>query len=557
MTGRIFRSIMTVGLVVLVLCMVLIMGVLYQYYDSRLTGELQAKTGYIAAGVEQEGADYLARTQGGADRVTWIAADGTVIYDSQALIDQMENHADRDEVRQAMETGSGMDSRYSNTMAEKQVYYALRLSDGTVLRVSNSQHTVWTLMVSMLRPMIIAAALTVLVSLGLASRLSRQILRPVNAMDLEHPEEAECYDELAPLLRKLSSQKRTIARQMNELRRKQQEFAAITENMSEGFLVVDGMKNLLSYNTSALKLLNADEPQGETVSVLTLNRSESFRRGVELALAGQHCEQPLQLNGRFYRLVANPVYEEGALAGAVLVILDVTEEEEREALRRQFTANVSHELKTPLTSILGTSEMLRSGVVKPEDVPHFASNIYKETSRLIDLVADIIRLSQLDEGALSAQPVAVDLYQVGESVLQRLGDQAAQREVTASLAGSTAVVTAVPQILEELVYNLCDNAIQYNRPQGTVTLTTELREGRPTLMVADTGIGIPPEHQNRVFERFYRVDQSHSKRGGGTGLGLSIVKHAASACGGELTLESRVGEGTVITVTFPPEVKTE
>lgn len=552
MTARVFRSIMTVGLVVLLVCMVLIMGVLYQYYDSRLAAELQSKTAYIAAGLEQEGDGYLTRIGGSADRITWIAADGGVLYDSQVPAQELENHADRAEVKKALATGSGFDSRYSNTMSEKRVYYALRLTDGSVLRVSNSQHTVWTLMMSMLRPLIIAGALTVLISLGLAARLSRQILRPVNAIDLEHPESAQCYDELAPLLRKLSSQKRTIQRQMNELRRKQEEFAAITENMSEGFLVVDGMTNLLSYNSSALRLLDAQPPGGETVSVLTLNRSEAFRRSVEAALAGQHSEQPLPLNGRYYQVVANPVQEDGALAGAVLVILDVTEEEEREALRREFTANVSHELKTPLTSILGTSEMLSSGVVKPEDVPHFASNIYKETSRLIDLVTDIIRLSQLDEGALPAQAEPVELLQMTQGVLRRLTDQAQQRDVTLAAAGEGARVLAVPQILEELIYNLCDNAIQYNRPGGSVTVTAECREGRPVLSVADTGIGIPPEHQSRVFERFYRVDQSHSKRGGGTGLGLSIVKHAVASCGGELTLESQVNQGTVITVRFPP-----
>ena len=553
MTGRIFRSIMAVGLIILLLCIVLSAGVLYRYYDARLTAELAGKTEYIAAGVEKQGLAYLQALQDSEDRITLIAADGAVLFDNHADETAMENHLSREEVREALDTGVGIAQRRSSTVADKQVYYALRLTDGTVLRVSNSRHSAGALILTLLQPVLLVGAAIVVGSLLLASRLARQILRPVNQLDLDHPEQAVCYEELTPLLRRLSSQQRTIAGQMAELQRQQREFAAITENMSEGFLVLDKDACVLSYNSGALHLLGAEAPAQSRFPALTLCRGEGFRRAVSLSLAGQHCQELLQENGRFCRVMANPVHEQGQVTGAVLVIMDVTETEERETLRREFTANVSHELKTPLTSILGTSDMLRSGVVQPGDVAHFAGNIHKETSRLIDLVSDIIRLSRLEEGAepMARQPVA--LQALAQSVLLRLQDKAAAAGVTLAVEGEELEISAVPRVADELLFNLCDNAVQYNRPGGAVTVSTLLREGRPTLTVRDTGIGIPPEHQSRVFERFYRVDKSHSKRGGGTGLGLSIVKHAAAACGADLRLESKVDVGTTVTVIFPAQ----
>ena len=382
----------------------------------------------------------------------------------------------------------------------------------------------------------------------LANRLSKGIIRPILDLDLEHPEDCETYDELTPLLSRLKRQNDTIQQQMNLLKQRQTEFAALTDNMSEGFLLLDRQGHVLSHNSGALRLLGVEEPEGE-VNVLVLNREEPFRQAVDEALSGKRSQQMLHLNGRYCKLLANPVLADGKPAGAVLVLLDVTEQEQRDELRREFTANVSHELKTPLTSILGTAEILQNGLVKPEDVPHFAGNIHRETERLIGLVNDIIKLSRLDEGGGLGQWETVDLYEEARAVLEQLAPAAQRKQVTTRLQGGEALVRGVPQIVEEIVYNLCDNAIAYNRANGSVTVTVENTAFGPRITVADTGIGIPREAQGRVFERFYRVDKSHSS--GGTGLGLSIVKHGAAYLGAQVELHSEPGHGSTFTLTFP------
>lgn len=547
MTKRIFRAIVIAAVAVLFASTVLIMGVLYSYFTSRLEAELSAETSYIAQGVLMEGEDYLTGLDSGTSRITWIDADGTVLYDNEEDAASMENHADREEVREALMGGVGKSSRYSDTLSQETIYYAQRLSDGTVLRVSSQKYTVWVLLLQVLQPAAFVLIAALLFAMFLASRLSKKVIQPINNLDLQHPEENKCYDELAPLLSRIRSQNDVIQHQMEEMGRRQREFTEITENMSEGFLVVDRGTNILSYNSAALRLLEAKAPEGE-VSVLTLNRSWAVRAAVESALDGTRSEQRMEKDGRIYQLIANPVREDDQVSGAVLVILDVTEKEQRETLRREFTANVSHELKTPLTSLLGTAEIIENGMVKAEDVPHFAGNIRKETQRLIELVGDIIKLSRLDEGDSSAKWEEVELLGMSRSVTQQLSDAATRAQVTFSVEGEPVTVPGVRQIVEEILYNLCDNAVAYNKPGGSVTVRVEREPEGARVSVQDTGVGIPPDQQGRIFERFYRVDKSHT--GSGTGLGLSIVKHGASFLGASVELHSEVGKGSTFTIHF-------
>ena len=549
MTKRIFRATLTVALTVLLASLVLIVGVLHGYFRDRVLDELSSRTAYIALGLEHEGMDYLENGFPNDCRVTWVGADGAVLWDNREDPARMENHSGRPEVHEALLLGKGHAARYSDTLAQKTLYYALRLSDGSVLRVSDTQYSVWMLVLQALQPVALVMVLAFCLALWLAGRLARQLVEPINAMDLNDPGEEIGYEELAPLVGKLRSQKRQISRQMEDLRRSREEFAAITENMSEGLLIIDRETRVLSYNAAALRLLDALTPVEEN-SVLSLNREPGFRRCVEEALAGRRREELLEREDTCCRVLANPVEQDGAVTGAVLIVLDVTEKERREALRREFTANVSHELKTPLTAILGTAEILENGMVKPEDIPHFAGNIRREAQRLIGLVNDIIKLSRLDEGDTAAPWEMVDLHAMAEEVLRQLAPAAEKQRVTMTVEGSVGPVRGVPQIIEEIIYNLCDNAIAYNKPGGSVRVTlTSTPEGE-RVTVADTGIGIPPELRERVFERFYRVDKSHS--GGGTGLGLSIVKHGAAYLGACIELDSELGKGSIFTLTFPP-----
>lgn len=549
MKRHIFRAILAVALAVLLTSLVLIMGVLYGYFQDRITAELARSTAYIAHGLETQGMDYLTGRLPGDSRVTWVAADGTVLFDNREDPAGMENHAEREEIRDALLLGHGTAARYSDTLSQKTVYYALRLADGSVLRLADTQYSVWTLVLQAMQPVALVTLLAVCLALWLAGRVSRRLVEPINAIDPDAPGETD-YEELAPLVGKLRSQNRRIQRQVEDLRRQREEFSAITENMSEGLLVIDRETRVLSYNTAALRLLGAEGPVKEAESVLALDREAGFRRCVEEALAGRRWEELLEREETCRRVLASPVEQDGDLTGAVLLVLDVTEKEQREALRREFTANVSHELKTPLTAILGTAEILENGMVRPEDIQHFAGNIHREAQRLIGLVNDIIKLSRLDEGGYAAQWETVDLYQQAGNVLDQLAPAAEKKQVSMTLEGDCALARGVPQIIEEIVYNLCDNAVAYNRQGGSVTVTVSAAAEGARIAVRDTGAGIPKEAQDRVFERFYRVDKSHS--GGGTGLGLSIVKHGAAYLGARVELDSEPGRGSTFTVTFPP-----
>ena len=551
MRKKIFRAISAVAIGILLASLLLTFGVLYRYFDRQFQAELANSAAYIAQGVIHQGAGYFEGLQTENGRITWIAADGTVLYDSFADASALENHAARGEVQDALREGAGSSMRFSETNGETTYYYALRLDDGTILRISNTRYSLISLVLSMTAPLIVIFLIAIAICALIGTRLSRQIVEPINRIDLDHPEQCRVYDELYPLLGKIQLQKHIIAEQIQQMQQQQQEFSAITKNMSEGFLVLDREGRILSYNDSLLLMLNLSAVAfHEKRDVLALPLDDSFRTAVLLALSGEHDERHMEANERHYLIMANPVHSGETISGAVIVVLDHTEKENGDVMRREFTANVSHELKTPLTSISGTAEILKNGFVRPEDVPHFADNIYREAQRLIALVEDIIKLSQLDENNVTLEKSPVDLYDLSASVIERLAAPAQKRGVTMRLEGVHAEVCGIERILDEIIYNLCDNAIKYNRENGEVVLSVSKAEGHTRFTIRDTGIGIPPAHQERVFERFYRVDKSHSREIGGTGLGLSIVKHGVAYHDAALHLSSEPGRGTTVSIDF-------
>ena len=545
MTQKIFRSICLACLAVFLSSLVLIMGALYGYFSRTQLRQLQVETALAAQGVSRDGADYFDRLDVSGLRFTWIAADGSVLYDSASDSSAMENHLEREEIQQALSTGTGTSTRYSSTLLERLLYAAQRLPDGTVLRLASSQYSVVTITLGTLQPILLVAVIAVVLALVLASRLSKRLVRPLNELDLDDPLSNDCADELAPLLRRIDSQQRQLRAQQSQLRQRREEFTAVTNNMSEGLLLLSAKGAVLSINPAAARLLGTDKDcVGQ--DLLSVNRSLELQNLIAQARAGRRAEAVLPLAAGSYQIDANPVVSDGAVSGVAVLMFDVTERESAEQMRREFTANVSHELKTPLHSISGCAELLLNGMVKSEDVERFSRQIYTEAQRMITLVDDIIRLSRLDEGAEGMQWETVDLFSLAEDTVRRLSSTAQGADVSLTLTGEDVSIRGIPQLLEGIVYNLCDNAIKYNRPGGSVRIHVYVQ-----LSVADTGIGIPPEHQGRVFERFYRVDKSHSKEVGGTGLGLSIVKHAARIHNAQLDLRSTPGEGTTITVRFP------
>lgn len=549
MTKRIFRATLLVGVAVLIASLALVMGVLYSYFGRVQESQLRDELSLAAVGVEKNGTDYLRALQSHQYRITWVRADGTVVYDTQADAETMENHAQRQEIQQALTAGEGESSRYSSTLLQKTVYYAQRLPDGTVLRLSAVRVTAGVLVLNMLQPILLVLAAALILSGVLAGRLARRITEPLNRLDLEHPLENDTYEELAPLLRRMEHQRRQIDRQMGELRQRSEEFDQITGSMNEGLVLLDEAGAILSINPAARRLLDAD---GDCVGqdFLTVDRDVTMSDALRQAAEQGHSEFRGERNGREYQFDVTRIQTEGRTAGTVLLVFDVTERAFAERNRREFTANVSHELKTPLQGIIGSAELLENGMVKQEDVPRFVGHIRAEAQRLVTLIGDIIRLSQLDEGeSMPTEPV--ELLAVAREVAENLRSAAETRNVTVEVTGTPATVSGVRRLLYEIVLNLCDNAIKYNTEGGRVEVEVAQDGGTAAVTVRDTGIGIPPEHQSRVFERFYRVDKSHSKASGGTGLGLSIVKHAVQYHHGVIQLKSEVGKGTEIRVTFP------
>ena len=550
MTGKIFRSILLVAAAVLVASLGIIMGCLYEYFGSVQEYQMKDELNLAAVAVENEGESFLAQLHSDRYRLTWVDADGSVRYDTQAGGETLENHAARPEIKSALETGVGENVRYSSTLLEKTLYYAQRLADGTVLRISVSADTIGVLALGMLRPILVVLAVALILSGALARRLSKRIVEPLNALDLENPlDNNDAYEELSPLLNRINRQHLEITRQMRALRQKTDEFAQITRSMREALVLLDEKGCVLSVNLAAEKLLQTDDSCVGR-DFLTVERSHEVSAAIARAMAEGHDEIHCERGGRMYQFDVTRIDSDGAAVGAVLLAFDITEQEYAERNRREFSANVSHELKTPLQGIIGSAELIEKGMVAPEDVPRFVSHIRMEAARLMTLIGDIIRLTQLDEGAEMPRE-RVDLREVADEVADNLRDEAAKRNITLSVEGEKAEMEGVPRLLYEIIYNLCDNAIKYNVDEGRVDILVAQSAANTTVTVRDTGIGIPLEDQPRIFERFYRVDKSHSKASGGTGLGLSIVKHAVQYHHGTIELHSEPGKGTEIIVSFP------
>ncbi len=547
MFNKIFRSNFLTSLLILLISFCLVFGVLFEYFEAQIFSELQSEADYISYAIENEGISYIENFEN-SKRITLVSKDGSVLADTKADVKGLENHGDREEVREAMKNGSGMSSRFSETLMKKTLYYAEKLEDGTILRVATTQNSTVIILLGIMQPLIIIVVLILLLSLFLSHRLSKAIVKPINELDLEDPSANETYEELTPLLKKLSAQKKTIDRQINEAKQSREEFKLITENMSEGLLIIDKDANVLSYNRAAIRLLEI--PEEQSGNVLTFNKSNEFRVAVEKALSGERCEDNISHEDNAYNLIATPVYVNEKVIGAVMVIIDITESAKREHLRQEFTSNVSHELKTPLTSISGFAEMMKSGGTPDETVIDFSTSIYDEAQRLITLVSDIIKISELDEGTSVFEKDQVDLRELSEDIVKRLSPVAAKRNISMQVLGDTASIFGTRKILDEMVYNLCDNAIKYNKENGLIDVIINNSADKVCITVRDTGIGIPQSEQSRVFERFYRVDKSHSKLVGGTGLGLAIVKHGAAYHDAEISLESTEGKGTSVTIAF-------
>ena len=551
MTVKIFRNAFLIGFTVLLACILLFFFIMYSNYQAQAYDILEVEAEHIAEGMQIcGGEEYLAAMQSD-ERITWIAPDGSVLYDNMADADTMENHLQRPEVQEAFETGSGRSDRYSSTILEKNNYYARLLKDGTVLRVAGKQTSVAAMALMLVQPSLWIVVLVLVLCGLLAMRLAKQIVRPINAINPDNPNATPTYPELQPLISRLQEQNRTIRTQLSELSTRQREFDAITENMREGFLIVDDKCNILSSNRSALRLLGIDgTPKPENLHQAVC--SGELLTLVDAALDGTRGDEELSFCGGTWQLYANPVITGSRVTGAIVIFMDVTEREQREALRREFSANVSHELKTPLTSITGFAELMKEGMVPKEKMQEFSGDIYRESRRLIDLVDDIIQLSRLDEGT-GYQWSNANLLEIAQEVAVSLESCAADKQVKLTVEGVPVQLRGVPELLRGIAYNLCDNAIKYNKPGGSVTVSVNRENDKAVLTVKDTGIGIPEGEQDRIFERFYRVDKSHSKEVGGTGLGLSIVKHAAMLHKASIDVSGRPGTGTTITIRFPLE----
>jgi two-component system phosphate regulon sensor histidine kinase PhoR len=589
MIKRIFKNTFWVSMVTLLISYVIIVGILYDYFDNQIKTELKSEAEYIACGIDAVGEEYLTNfnrnvfinqnvdtSEAHKNRITWVDKEGNVLFDSDVEEKKMENHKDRDEIQDAIREGEGYAVRYSNTLDEQTVYYAVELRDGSVLRVSSAYNTVFSIVIAMLQPTAFLVFLIIVLSYFMSKSVAKNIVAPINNMDLLYGEMDEEYEELVPLLKRIRKQNILIDQQMDDLRSQQAKFQALTEHMREGFLVLDRNEKILSYNMAAVELLEASREIDYTgQNIVSFDRNRNVREAVQEALKGVRSQRDLEVGDRIYRILANPIIIEDVVKdetaarqapkdvsvpeeqvdGVIIIVLDETEKEKREQLRREFTSNVSHELKTPLTSISGVAEIIMNGIVKPEDIPEFAKNIYEEAGRLIDLVNDIIFLSKLDEETVVYETEEIHLRELAKQVKERLKIPCKNKEVAIHIVGEDVVMEGIPSMIEEVLYNLCDNGIKYNKQGGkvAVTLHSVMEDGisKAVITVEDTGIGIPTEEQERIFERFYRVDKSHSKAIGGTGLGLSIVKHVVLLHHGNIGIKSEAGNGTTITVVLP------
>ncbi|MBP3634401.1 MAG: PAS domain S-box protein [Oscillospiraceae bacterium] len=548
MTSKIFKSVLFMTIAVLMASLLIVTGVLYRYFGTVQETQLKDELSLAAEATERLGETYLESLSSDRYRLTWVSSDGEVLFDSHADAAAMENHADREEIKEALVSGTGSSTRRSSTLTEQTIYEATQLDDGSVLRISVSRATAFVLVLGMLQPIAVVLVIAIALSAWLAHGMAKKIVEPLNKLDLEKPMENDAYEELSPLLHRIHAQHKEIEYQMQTLKRKQDEFEQITGNMKEALVLLDHTGRIISINPAAKTLFGTSSSCiGE--DFLTIDRKQNMRLALDEANARGHADFRAKKNGREYQFDLSRIDSDGKNHGVVVLAFDITEQVNAEKHRREFTANVSHELKTPLQSIIGSAELMENGIVKSEDVPRFIGHIRKEASRLVFLIDDIIRLSQLDEGTEMPRE-DVSLKVLSEEVCETLADAAKLKDVSLEVTGDDGVINGVRRLLYEIVYNLCDNAIKYNNPGGHVKVSVAERQGTVQISVSDNGIGIAPEHQDKVFERFYRVDKSHSKQSGGTGLGLSIVKHAVQYHHGKIVVESEPNKGTTITVLF-------
>lgn len=548
MTNKIFRSTILAASVVLLCSLSIIMGVLYGYFNDMQISQLKDELSLAAIGTEASGISYLQKVDSKRFRITWIDEAGDVIYDTHADTNSMGSHMDREEIREAMETGSGSAVRKSDTLLERRVYEAVRLEDGTVLRISIDQQTMTILIIGMLRPMCLVILIAIILSAVLSKRISQKVMEPLNGLDLEHPLENDTYEELSPLLNRINQQHMEILNQMRKLQQKSDEFNKIIENMREGLVLLDKNSVIISINPAAMEIFGAGiYCIGK--QFYELDRHNDMTCAVDTAFGQGQYKCNAVRNGREYKFLFNRIESGEKTVGLVVLAIDVTDAKNAERNRREFSANVSHELKTPLQGIIGSAELLEHGIVKPEDQARFIGRIRKEASRLVNLIEDVIRISHMDEG-VEIPKEDIDLMAVVNEVVETLQRAAQKRGISIIVSGDPCHIQGVRSMIYEIVQNLCDNAVKYNVENGSVEVTVKRSSQRTVLMVKDTGIGIPAEHQPRIFERFYRVDKSHSKETGGTGLGMAIVKHAAQYHNARVQLQSTPGIGTTVTVTF-------
>lgn len=549
MTKKIFRSIISASVLAMLIVLVIIAGVLFNYFGGIQKNNLKAEYTLASVAVEESGKDYLSTLKGDSYRLTWVSADGTVLYDTLVDASSMENHSDRKEIKEALEKGTGESERYSQTLTKKTLYYAGRLSDGTVLRISTSHASVLSLVLGLVQPIFFVLLLVIIISVVIANRMSKRIAEPLNEIDLEHPLENKVYEELSPLLRRIHALQNDIRKQFEELKQKTDEFDQVIGSMNEGLVLLDKKSTVISVNNAALRFFKSDKTCVGN-DFITVDRSVEIQNTISRALADGHGEIHLERNGGEYQIDIGRICSNDDVIGVVILVFDITDRVFAERNRREFTANVSHELKTPLQSIIGSAELIENGLVKPEDMQRFVGHICSEAARLVTLIEDIIRLSQLDEGnELQSKPT--DLYAIASDVVNELQYTADTKNITLKLTGKSVTVSGVKKLLSEVVYNLCDNAVKYTNDGGHISVDVNQTDENAVVVVSDDGIGIPPEHQSRIFERFYRVDKSHSKASGGTGLGLSIVKHAVQYHHGNIKVESEQGKGSIFTVTLP------
>ena len=549
MVHRIFRSILSATVVTLLACLVIITGILYRHSTEEQHTQLGNQLILAVSAVEKNGHAYLDSLKLQDTRVTWIAADGTVVFDSEADASTMENHANREEVKQALSSGAGMSYRQSATLLEETLYLARQLKDGSVLRMSVTSETALSLALGLIQPIILVALIGMFFSGFLARSMARRIVEPFNRLDLDRPMENDTYEELSPLLKRISHQHRQIEQQLAALTSRTEEFSLITEAMKEGLVLLDASRSVLSINPAAQAFFCVE---GDFLGrdILLIDRSRKLQDAILEAQEHGHSQSRTMRNGREFQLDITCISREKRTEGFVLLAFDVTEQAENERRRREFSAHVSHELKTPLQTIIGSAELLEHGLVTQGDLVRFAGNIRREGLRLVALIDDIIHLSRLEEG-MDLPATTFDAKDVLSEVALDFHDAAASRGIALHFDGGSVRLHSVRPLLKEIVSNLCDNAIRYNVENGTVSMTLLERDGRAVISVADSGIGIPQEEQERIFERFYRVDKSHSRSTGGTGLGLSIVKHAAQRIGAEISVKSSPGSGSVFSVNIP------